>query len=117
MLPKKNRLLLLKDFEEIRRASYFFSSGCIALKTKKNTVQVSRFGFSIGIKFSSKAVERNRLKRQLREIIRKNINRIKTGQDMVIFVNKTKEKEFSSEKLETDLFSALKKARLIISIK
>ncbi|MDO9231219.1 MAG: ribonuclease P protein component [bacterium] len=113
MLPRKNRLLATKDFEAINRTGSFFSFGEVFLKVKRNNSEETRIGFSIGIKFSPKAVERNRLKRQLREIFRKYIKKIEKGLDIMVSLKKGGKKEFSINELERDVLAVLKKAKLI----
>lgn len=113
MLPCKNRLLETKDFEAINRTGSFFSFGDVFLKIKENKLKKTRIGFSIGLKFSPKAVVRNRVKRQLREIVRKEMENIKEGLDIMISLKKSAKKEFSSQELRDDFLGALKKAKLI----
>jgi len=112
MLPRENRLIQKKDFEEIHRSGSFFSFGRLSLKTKKNNLNKTRIGFSIGIKFSPKAVERNKIKRQLREIARKDLGKLREGFDIIISVN-SKEKNTPSEELEKNLNILFEKAKLI----
>jgi len=113
MLPRKNRLLRAKDFEAISRTGSFFSFGEVFLKVMRNNSEETRVGFSIGIKFSPKAVERNRVKRQLRDIFRKNIEKLKKGNDVMVSLKKSNKKEFSISDLERDVLGVLKKAKLI----
>ncbi|MFA6159878.1 MAG: ribonuclease P protein component [Parcubacteria group bacterium] len=113
MLPRKNRLLETKDFEMINRTGSFFYFGEVFLKVRRNNSEETRVGFSIGIKFSPKAVERNRVKRQLREIFRKNIEKFKKGNDMMVSLKKGGKKEFLIDDLERDVLAVLKKAKLI----
>jgi len=49
-----------------------------------NTYEFSRFGFIVSTRVSKKAVARNRLRRQMSEIIRINLKRIKKGFDIVL---------------------------------
>ena len=113
MLPRKNRLIQKKDFEVISRTGTFFSFGEVFLKIRRNSSEETRIGFSIGIKFSPKAVERNRVKRQLREVFRKNIKKIEKGLDVMVSLKKSNKKEFSINNLERDVLIVLKKAKLI----
>ncbi len=113
MLPRKNRLIQKKDFEVISRTGTFFSFGEVFLKIRSNNSKETKIGFSIGIKFSSKAVERNRIKRQLREIFRKNIKKIEKGWDVMVSLKKSGKKEFLMDELERDVLAVLKKAKLI----
>jgi ribonuclease P protein component len=113
MLSRENRLINQKDFEEVHRRGIFFSFGEVLLKVKKNNLKKTRIGFSIGIKFSPKAVERNRVKRQLRGILRKNMQNINAGYDVIISIKKVVEKNIPTNILEQSLTTALKKAKLL----
>jgi ribonuclease P protein component len=115
MLPKSSRLLKKKDFEAVSRQGSFFSAGNIALKFRKNGSDQSRIGISVGLKFSKKAVLRNRIRRQLREIIAKEIGNIKGGLDVLIIVaKKEKSEEISVQELSDMLRKALEKGNIII---
>ncbi|MFZ2975154.1 MAG: ribonuclease P protein component [Candidatus Moraniibacteriota bacterium] len=114
MLPRKNRLIQKKDFEVISRTGTFFSFGEVFLRIRRNNSEETRIGFSVGIKFSPKAVERNKAKRQLREIFRKNIKNIEKGLDIMVSLKKSNKKEFSSNDLEQDVLAVLKKSKINI---
>lgn len=113
MLPYKNRLIKRKDFEAVYKYGRFFSSGGISLKVKENNLADSRIGFSVGIKFSKKAVARNRLKRQLREIFKTNLARIKQRLDIVVMIQKDKKEKIESAELRNMVKEALNKGKLI----
>ncbi len=115
MLPYQHRLVKKEDFEAIYRYGSFFSFGLISLKVKKNDLSESRFGLSIGIKFSKKAVIRNKIKRQLRYLIKENLKEIKSGLDIVIMVKKTSSQTPSFTILAKDFKTILKKEKLIIN--
>lgn len=115
MLPITNRLLKKKDFEAVSRQGSFFSVGNIILRVKKNNLAQSRMGISVGLKFSKKAVARNRVKRQLREIIKKEIESVKKGLDILVIVaKKEKTEKISAQELSRMLKEAFKKGNLII---
>lgn len=80
---------------------------------KKNGRKETRIGFSIGLNFSKKAVERNRVKRRLRNIFHKHIKEIKKGLDIVVIMKKDKKQVFDWEKLNSNAGSILAKAKLI----
>lgn len=84
MLAKQYRLQKDRDFKSVFKKGKTLSGKLLFLKVKKNDLQVSRFGLIIGKKISNKAVIRNRLKRQLREIIKNNLFNIKPDFDIVI---------------------------------
>lgn len=56
-----------------------------------------RFGFIISTKISKKAVIRNKIKRIMSEVIRKNLNKLKNGYDVLFLIKP------SITKLETDI--------------
>lgn len=86
MLPKENRLKKNKDFEMVFKKGKGFSQNFLFLKFIKNNLKVTRFGFVVSKKVSKKAVIRNRIKRRLREIVRKKIAEIEKGRDIIIIV-------------------------------
>ncbi len=95
MLPKKHRLVKKKDFEKVWKNGRFFFKEAIGFKVLKNNLNISRFGFVVGTKVSKKAVQRNKVKRQLREIIRSKIELIKLGYDfLIIALPKILEKDY-----------------------
>lgn len=110
MLPLKNRLIKSSDFKDVLVKSRKIESGPVFLRIKKNNLGVSRFGFSVGIKFSSKAVLRNKVKRKLREVVRKKLDYLKSGFDVIIIPRKERIK--NGIIWEKELEEALKKANL-----
>jgi len=87
MLAFKNRLKKQKDFERVFKDGEGFKQGFLYLKVIKNGLQSTRFGFVVSKKFSKKAVDRNKAKRVIREIIKNNLSEIKSGLDVVVVVN------------------------------
>jgi ribonuclease P protein component len=84
MLPQENRLKKKKDFEKVFKMGKGYREDFLFLKTTKNNLKESRFGFIVSKKISNKAVIRNKIKRRLRAIIQKKIPRMKKGMDIVI---------------------------------
>lgn len=112
MLSKKYRLTKTKDFENIFKRGKFFAEEFISLKAAKNNLEISRFGFIVGKKASKKAVKRNRVKRQMREIVRLRLNKIKIGFDIIIMVRpEIVGKDYG--KIERVMNNILIKAKLI----
>ena len=112
MLKKEFRLRKQKDFENVFNKGFYFSNNFLSLKTVKNGLPVSRFGFIVSKKISKKAVERNRVKRLLRESVRLTQNNIRTGFDMV-FISRAEisGKEFREINLTVE--KLLKKSGLV----
>ena len=49
--------------------------------------QPTKFGFAASLKFSKKAVERNKVKRWMREAVRARIEDIQPGREVVFLIN------------------------------
>jgi ribonuclease P protein component len=78
----------------------------------KNNLNFSRFAFVVGIKISKKATQRNKIRRQLEEIIRLNLNQIKTSFDIIVLVELAIiEKNY--QQIERALIDLLKESKLI----
>lgn len=111
MLSLKNRLKKGKDFDCVYKKgrSVFFEG--LFIKFKDNGRKESRIGFSVGIKFSKKAVIRNKIKRQLRAIMRQEIKTLKKGLDIIIIPQKIKQSE-TFNGIEEKVKEAFKKGNL-----
>lgn len=84
MLPKINRLSK-EDFEiAFKKRGKFLKKGFLKLKLVQNNLDIIRFGISCGAKISNKASRRNRIKRQLNEIVRLNFASLESGYDILI---------------------------------
>lgn len=116
MLPYDNRLVKRKDFEKVYKFGKYSFAGNIGLKFLENNSNEVRIGIAVGIKFSKRAVVRNTIKRKIREILRKNLKKIKKGYDVVVSVRAEKpgQEKIESQKLEKDLTEAFLKARLLM---
>lgn len=94
-LPKLNRIKKKNDFDAIFKKGFSAKNNLFILKFLKNNLKEKRFGFIVSLKVSKKAVERNKLRRRLSEIIKKEIENIKEGLDMVfIALPSANKKEF-----------------------
>jgi len=113
MLPQKNRLIKEKDFNRIHKFGNFTGENFLAIKFQRNNLEVSRFGFLVGTKISKKAVERNLVKRRLRESIHLKLNNIKPGYD-IIFLTKPEIVGKSYEKIDKAVENVLRKAILFL---
>lgn len=115
MLPYNNRLVKRRDFETVYKFGRRSFAGNIGLKFMENKLKETRIGIAVGIKFSKKAVVRNTAKRKIGEILRKKLEKLKKGYDMVVFIKTEKpgQKKIESQKVEKDLMETLQKARLL----
>lgn len=86
MLAKQNRLTKKKDFENVFKNGYGAKTGFLFLKFIPNKFNYTRFAFVVSLKVSKKAVQRNKIRRFLREKIRIDMIRVKKGFDCVLVV-------------------------------
>lgn len=80
MLPQENRLKKMKDFEILYEEGKFFAGKFLNIKIWKIEPEKYprrdyktddlKIGFVVSTKISKSAVKRNRVKRQMREIVR-----------------------------------------------
>lgn len=110
-LKRQNRLSV-KDFKLLQSQRGFWAkSALLSVKSVKNNLPQSRFGFVVSTKVSKKAVERNRIKRRLRDITRKSPD-IKIGFDVIIIVSPLANRA-KYQIIKEDLMSLLKKLKLL----
>lgn len=114
MLLQKNRLIKRKDFERVYKYGKLFYFEDISLKYVENELGESRIGFSLGAKYFPKAVERNRIKRQLKGFFKENLEKIKKGLDIVIIVKKSKNSNDKKGEKKEIIERILKKSNLLI---
>jgi ribonuclease P protein component len=84
MLAKKYRLKKKKDFAKVYKERKGFKQDFLFLKAVKNDLEDTRIGIVVSTKVAKRAVERNLIKRRLREIVRKKLEEIRPGLDIVI---------------------------------
>lgn len=83
MLSKRNRLPKI-SFENVLKNGRGFRKDLIFIKVLPNVSGHNRFGFLVTKKVSKKAVIRNKVKRRLREAVRKLLPKTKKGIDVVV---------------------------------
>ena len=84
MLVSENRLRKKRDIDNVFKKGKTITGNFIFLRIVKNDLDINRFAFVISTKISKKAVVRNKIKRQLREIIKKDILKTKQGFDFIL---------------------------------
>lgn len=103
MFKKINRLTKKKDFDYIYKTGKSGFSAIMGLKSSKNNIEECRFGIVVSTKVSKKAIERNKIKRQIREIIKEKQDKIKIPHDVIIItLPAIKGKEYSEIKKTLD---------------
>lgn len=89
MLLAQNRLHRQKDFKLMYKTSHFLANQSLIIRYRKNGLLVSRFAVIVDNKVSKKAVIRNKLKRRVREILRKNLSKIPASFDFSVNLKKS----------------------------
>ena len=83
-MRKKYRLRANADFHRVRRDGSTWAHPLLVLSALPNQLSYSRFGFVVGRRIG-KAVQRNQIKRRVREAVRMRVQRdeIREGWDIV----------------------------------
>jgi ribonuclease P protein component len=84
----------------------------LALKIATNNLPCSRVAFIVSKKISTKATERNLIKRRLREAVRAILVSVKEGYDIVVF-SKTNIKGQNFSQIQNEIIGVFCKAKLI----
>ena len=100
-MEKDLRLRKNIDFQAVFKKGTSSWNRQFTLIIKKNNLSKSRIGFTITKKYGT-AVERNKLKRRLREIIRNNKQILFKGYDIVL-IPKASTKDMSYQELESSV--------------
>jgi len=111
MLPAAYRLKGDSNFKRLIQRGRRFFLPSLMLRIIPTKQDVSRFGFVVSTKISKKAVERNKIRRRLREIIRLELPRILPGYDVLIAARKDVIK-LNYKDLRDQVLELLHKARL-----
>ena len=110
MLPKENRLKKKKDFERAFEKGKNIKGDTIYLKVLKTEEPLTRIGFIVSKKVSLKAVERNKIKRRMRDSVKRILNTIENGLDIIVTaLPKIKKSEF--EDIKEDITKTFEKIK------
>jgi len=103
MLPKENRLTRKKDFSLVFKYGARLKSGYLEVRIVENKISILRIGFIVSKTSFKAAVERNRVKRQLRNALRLKLPTLKNGYDLVVIARaEIKKKSFAQISQEMD---------------
>lgn len=112
MLSKTHRLTKQKDFKAIFRKGKRSFGRFFAIRFLKNDQENPRVAVVASNKVSKKAVERNKIKRQVREIVRLHMDKVNKPLDIIINIS-PRALDAKKEELEKDFLSVLKKGKII----
>lgn len=73
-----------KDFDQVFASGHSFYCPILGIKALKNGLNDNRYGIIISNKVSKQATSRNRLRRQIREILRKEFLESTVKYDLVV---------------------------------
>lgn len=117
MLKKINRINQEKDFDRFFGLNFKQARGLnlstpnLIMKLLRSDLKKSRFGFVVPNKIDKRATVRNRIKRQMREIVRLNLPKIKLTVDGLILV-KPGIKKLDYKQIEKEIVELFLKARI-----
>ncbi len=110
---KRNcRLRRNSDFQWVRRNGKSYATPLMVLVFLPNELDYSRFGFVVS-KRLGKAVQRNKIKRRMREATRVRLSRIKPGFDL-IFIARPPITQVEYPGIEQALEGLLRKSGLFL---
>ena len=109
-MEKKYRLRRNKDFQYTYKKGRSLGHPLLVLVHRRTGKADIRIGYSVTKKFGN-AVKRNRIKRQLREIVRLQLPMLKQGYD-VIFVVRKEARDASYGSLEGAVQQLLRRGKL-----
>lgn len=115
MLPISHRLKGKKVFNDIFRLGKTFSNDALLMKVVSGEKgQPTKFGFAASLKFSKKAVERNKAKRWMREAVRARVKDVGPGKEVVFLINpKFPKSKLNSQLIQEKIENLLKKAKIL----
>ena len=115
MLKKVNRLKKHYQYAYVYRAGHRVSGKCVSIFACTSKTKNIKIGFSVTKKVG-KAVKRNKARRRLREIIKKQLPNLKQNYNIII-VAKDNILDFSFKEIEMDIAYLLNKLQLVIDEK
>lgn len=105
IIIKKN-----SEYKAVYNCNNSFSDYNIVIFVKKNKDVKNRYGFTSAKKIKN-AVDRNKIRRRLKEIVRINEDKIKTGYD-IVFMARINAVDADYRNLEKSFFKVLKRSNL-----
>jgi len=88
MFSKLNRVVKQKEFEKIFKKGKGKYTKNLGIKYLKNDLSLNRFSVVVSTKISKKAIQRNKIKRQIREILKKQEYKKDVNYDIIILTLK-----------------------------
>lgn len=105
-------MLKKKDFDAVWQKGRSSFDKFLGIKVLGSGLKANRFGIMVGLKVSKKAVERNLIKRRIREIIGAETEKLEPGFDIVITVLPAA-RELGFAELQESIIYNLQKLKLL----
>lgn len=112
MLSAAHRLRHDTDIARVLKSKKGVFDAACGVKYARNNLPYSRFAVVVGTKVSKNAVDRNRVRRQYREIVRVHLSAFAPGYD-VLFLTAKPALDLDYAKKESRLLRVLDKAGLL----
>ena len=116
MLSKKYRLGTEREISCIMRTGKTGVGPFFILKWIPNNKENSRFVFIVSTKVDKRAVIRNKIQRQFREVVARNLSKLKGNFDIAM-IAKSKSINVSFEDINNSFYQILAKNKLITESK
>jgi ribonuclease P protein component len=111
-MKQKYRLRRNSDFQRVRRNGKSYASPLMVLAFLRNELDYSRFGFVVN-KHLGKAVQRNKIKRRMREAARLRSHKVKPGYDLV-FIARQPARQATFAEISEALHKLLQSGNLLL---
>ena len=106
-MKKQYRINKKSDFEKLFEAKKIYFSRFLIVKSVPNDLAYPRFGMIISTKVSKRAVDRNKIRRRIREIFHLHFNEIKPGVD-ILAIAKSSMLKLTYKETESEVLKGLK---------
>ena len=112
MFKKQFRLTRDKEFDLVFKSGLSSYSKILVIKAITTALDNNRFGIMVGLKVSKKAVDRNRIKRKIREVLKQYNEKILNSYDIVVIALPAI-KTADYKEIESSISFSLKRLRLL----
>ena len=113
MVPKKYKLKSNSEIARVFKNGKTVKNSFLFLRYRSSQTDKTKIAFSVGLKYSKKAVDRNHAKRVLRITTDKFIDKIKSGYDLVFYFDKNFQENVNLETTQEPMRSCLSQAKLL----
>lgn len=114
MLPRKSLISLKKEFPRIRKEGKIYDCPSFGLVVAYGSNTGPQASFVVSKKIDKKSVVRHEVKRKLADAVSSFLPNLNNSVELV-FLAKGKAVKSNSDELKTEIESALRRARLILS--